>query len=823
MHANTIHPSSRRSVAASSSSSEPRTALLPTVRSGEEKSVALFFAYAFALMVCLYVLKTLREPLLLTGGSAEAKSYAAGAIAFALLALMPVYGMLFRRTASVALVRGITAFFAANVVLFYVLGQARLDVAFAYYVWCGVFNVTMVAQLWAHAAHSFDVPSGERLFPVIMMGATVGAVVAPPLTGALFPLLGPWNLMLAATALLIGTLPLIRATRAAVPEHARNRRTARQTTDGKGANGFAPLLGDRYLWLLAALVVLLNCVNSIGEFILTDHVLRIAEARAAADSSVAEASVIAAFYGNFYFAVNTLAVVIQVLLAARIFRFGGIAVPLLVLPTIAVIGYVLIAFVPIFSVIRVVKVLENGINYSVMNTARHALFLPLPAAQQYQGKTAVDTFFWRVGDLLQAGFIYAGLHWLGLEVRGFALLNVALAGVWIAVAVEVAHAYACRSADVRSAGRRRWFKRAALAAGGLAAAAASADTASAPRALFAEHAPLKIDLVTDIRGFCRNPTTGCADSPAQIVYRGGDGREHLIDVSLRARGRWRRDTSDCSWPALFVHVSPQSAEHTPFEGESMLPLTTHCRDSAPYEQYLLKEYLAYRIYNELTDASLRVRLVQITYRDTTKPGSTKERLAFFSEHFDALAARHGASVVRPADVDVERLDRSQLGTLELFQYMIGNTDWSAVYGHNTVHLRRAGGDVIAVPYDFDFSGLVDAAYAGPAPQLPIRNVKELLFRGSCRPEAGWESLFALFESRRADIIRLPAEVPRLEAAHAARSFRYLDGFFAILSSPHDRTRKIVGVCRDGAAARRSPPEIDRAAKVPTSLQSGGAQ
>jgi AAA family ATP:ADP antiporter len=792
MNFDSIDPAARHLATSSHMPLEGR-ALLGAVRPGEGKSVVLFFAYAFLLMLCYYLLKTLREPLLLTDGSAELKSYASGAIALVLLVLVPAYSALFRRTESVALVRGITLFFAVNVALFYVMGRAGLDIGFTYYVWCGVFNVTMIAQLWAHAAHSFDVPSGERLLPVIMLGATAGAVAAPPLTGALFPLLGPFNLMLVAMLLLLATLPLIGETRAAVPGPSQNRRAAH----GRGAGDLARLARDRYLWLLAGLVVVLNCVNSIGEFILSDHVIRMAEARVAADSSIVEASVIAGFYGNFYFAANTLAVIVQVLLVGRLFRCIGVHGTLLALPIVALLGYALVAFIPVFTVIRVVKILENGVNYSLMNTARHVLFLPLPTGHQYQGKTAIDTLFWRAGDLLQAGAIYAGLHWFGLEAGGFALLNVVLAGIWMTIVGAIAREYARRSANARDGERRSWFKRAAVAAGGLAAIAASAGTAAAPRGLFEEHVPVEIELVTDMRNFCRNPTTGCADSPGQIVYRGDDGRVHRVEVSLRARGRWRRDTAACRWPALFVRFSANSTQGTPFDGESMLPLTTHCRDASAYEQYLLKEYLAYRIYNELTDLSLSVRLARITYRDAAQPGSAKVRLGFFTEHFESLAARHGAAVVEPDHIDLERLDWDQFGTFALFQYLIGNTDWSAIYGHNTLHLARAG-QVVPVPYDFDFSGLVDAAYAGPPPLLPITDVTERLFRGYCRPAGEWEALYARFAGRRSAVERLLEELPGLEPAHAARVHRYLNGFYAIVASPEERAKKISGACRDAS-------------------------
>src|SRR5690606_13326923 len=168
--------------------------LCTTVRAGEGTSTLLFFVYAFLLLVCYYVLKTIREPLLLTNGSAELKSYACGAIAAVLLVLVPLYGVLFRRTGRRQLVRAVTAVVVAGLrqlvlavtavsvaglLLFYAAAGAGLDIGFAYYVWVGVFGVTMHTQFWAHAAHSFRMESGTRLFPVIMAGAAIGGVAGP--------------------------------------------------------------------------------------------------------------------------------------------------------------------------------------------------------------------------------------------------------------------------------------------------------------------------------------------------------------------------------------------------------------------------------------------------------------------------------------------------------------------------------------------------------------------------------------------------------------------------------------------------------------------
>ena len=563
----------------------------------------LFFGYAFLLLVSYYILKLLREPLLLTTGSAELKSYAYAAIALVLMVFVPVYSAVFRHTGRVQLVRWITAFFLGNVCLFYLLGLIGVDIGFAYYVWVGVFGVTMLAQFWAHAAHSFDVETGQRLFPVIMAGATFGALAGPALFGVLFPLLGTWNLMLVATALLATTLPLVARTRDAVPAAQRHRHVGVPADRGHALGGFRLVLRDRYLLLLALLMVLLNCINTTGEFVLTELVLRHVDERLTLDPALDKAALIAGSFGGYYFAVNALTVLLQVFVVARVFRWIGVQGALLVVPVIALLGYGVVVFVPIFSLIWAVKVLENGTDYSLMNTARQALYLPLPTAQQYDGKTAVDTFFWRLGDVAQAVVIYVGLHRLGLSYREFALFNMLLAIAWIMIAARLAKRYSDRTGAARR-GRDGSWRRRRRSCRGLAALTVSAEAAAAPSqaaaldaALFAAEEPLELELVAQLDsafdGSCRNPQRApCADAPGTLIYRGAGG-ERRIGVTLRARGRWRRDTANCELPALFVRFDAATTAGTPFAGQETLALTTHCREvPASFEQYVLKEYLA---------------------------------------------------------------------------------------------------------------------------------------------------------------------------------------------------------------------------------------
>jgi len=423
------------------------------MRPGEGWAVILFSMYAMVLMICYYVFKTLRETLILTSFSAEVRSYAMAAIALLLFFIIPLYGMLFRCTQKVQLIRWITFFFAGNILIFYFLGRAGMELGFVYYVWVGVYGVMMITQFWAFAADCFNVDSGQRLFPIILAGQALGAVLGTQIFSFLLPVLGPFNLLLMAGFLLAATTIFIPAAHRLIPGESASTYRA-DTTDGCSQldhfmGGLAVVVRSRYLILIAVVAVLLNWINSTGEFIFADFV----SARATteiATSNLGKSEVIAGFYSDYFTATTVLGFIIQVFLVSRIYRWIGISGALIILPVIAMLGYGMVVFLPIFSLIWLVKIIENATDYSIMNTTRHAIYLPLTQIEKYEGKTAIDTFFWRVGDLVQAGAIYAGLNWFGFGITQFALVNMGLASVWIWLAVLIGRHYQRMTATHRA-------------------------------------------------------------------------------------------------------------------------------------------------------------------------------------------------------------------------------------------------------------------------------------------------------------------------------------------------------------------------------------
>jgi len=408
----------------------------------------MFFLHGFLLLASYQVVKALREAFILTKFSAETRSYVVALMALVLMVVVPLYGQLRHRLDGAQLLRAVTIFFVATMPLFAALAYYKVPIAVVFFLWVGIYGVMVVAQMWAFAADSFNVKTGQRLFVVIMLGANLGALAGAKLTQLVADNLSTMGLIILAGFLLGATLFLVSPERAAVPEGSRADSAEHSKPVPHLLGGIGLVLRNRYLFLIALFVVLLNWINSTGEYILGEYVKSHAVATFGAGNDAAISAFIAAFYGNFFFWVTLIGLAIQLLLVSRIYRAVGVRGALLVHPTIVAIGYGLLAlapmlggFIPIFSLIRRIKVADNGVDYSLMNTTRQALFLPVDRDSKYDGKMAIDTFFWRFGDLIQAVAIYVGINLLGWESHQFAFQNLVLSLIWIGLAVVMGRDY----------------------------------------------------------------------------------------------------------------------------------------------------------------------------------------------------------------------------------------------------------------------------------------------------------------------------------------------------------------------------------------------
>jgi AAA family ATP:ADP antiporter len=423
------------------------------VHGGEGVTAILLMLNIFVLLASYYMLKVIREPLILTTpGGAEVKSYAAAAIAGLFIILVPLYSALASRVSRVKLINSVTLFFAACLIAFFVLNRSGVPIGVAFFIWVGIFNLMVIAQLWAFANDVYTVEQGKRLFAIVGFGASLGAIAGSFSTGQLVSLYGPYPFMLGACGLLIICMVLTnivnirekrtRAERpkAPAPEGSTPAPEAATGDDPvRGRSGFSLVLRDPYLLLIGVLMLLINFVNTNGEYILGKVVMAryVAEHGAAAVGELDAKKVIGEFYGNFQTIVNVLSALIQAFLVSRVLKHFGVRIALLVLPIVAIIGYTAMAFVPLLSFIRGAKLAENSLDYSLQNTTRNALYLPTSREAKYKAKQANDTFFVRFGDVLSAGLVFAGTTWLGFAPREFALVNVGLIVVWLVLAVVI--------------------------------------------------------------------------------------------------------------------------------------------------------------------------------------------------------------------------------------------------------------------------------------------------------------------------------------------------------------------------------------------------
>jgi ATP:ADP antiporter, AAA family len=409
------------------------------VREGEGAGALLLAANVFCLLGSYYVLKTVREALILSEGGAEVKSYAAGAQALILLLAVPAYGALASRVNRMRLINGVMLLFIAQLLVFHQLAAHGVRIGVAFFLWVGIFNLMAVAQFWAFANDLYTTDRGERLFPLVGVGASLGALAGARVASRLMAAhAAPAQLLVVAAAGLLVCVALTLCVNHRESSHG-GALTAGHTDEPLGpAGGFRLILTDRYLRLIGVMVILVNTVNTVGEFLLGKLVVGYA-ARALIDGTAAgltKPQLIGVFYADFFGWVNLLGLVIQLFVVSRVFKHVGVRGALFVLPVVEFVSYGLLALVPVLAAVRIGKIFENSMDYSLQNTTRHALFLPTSRDAKYKAKQAIDAFCWRAGDVLQAIVIYVGVR-LSLGVAQFAILNQVLAVTLLAVIVGI--------------------------------------------------------------------------------------------------------------------------------------------------------------------------------------------------------------------------------------------------------------------------------------------------------------------------------------------------------------------------------------------------
>ncbi len=409
------------------------------LRPGEALGVLAMFASLFLILFTAYLLKPAREMLILTEGTAEIRSYAVALQALLLLLFIPIYSKFSRRFDSYRYMQVVTAVCVATLLLFALAGKAGLPVSVPYFVWLGAYSVLIIAQFWAFASELYSREAGERLFVIIALGASLGAWIGSALSRELVEYMDAYGLMVCgAFTLFLSALPTRRAT-LSVPAGSRGD-TEREVSGGQASvfAGFQMVLSQRYLMLMFAFVIMLNLVNTTGEYLLA-AILEDLYTQGSAEGAIAvdKGTYVGRFYSTFYFVVNLLGVLIQFFLVSRLIRWGGFGVAFALTPVLVFLGYAVFALLPALAWFRYYKMMENSLDYSLQNTVRQMLYLPLTRQQKYEARAVIDPFGQRIGDLLQAALIFAGLHWLLMNDSDFIALTLCLAAINLVIVVAI--------------------------------------------------------------------------------------------------------------------------------------------------------------------------------------------------------------------------------------------------------------------------------------------------------------------------------------------------------------------------------------------------
>ncbi|MEQ1931727.1 MAG: hypothetical protein ABL957_14520, partial [Parvularculaceae bacterium] len=319
-----------------------------------------------------------------------------------------------------------------------------------------------------------------------------------------------------------------------------------------------------------------------------------------------------------------------------------------------------------------------------------------------------------------------------------------------------------------------------------------------PTPLFSASDPIEITLTGPIAEIARKAATSTEAKPASLGFAG-----ETQAIELSARGNARRRPETCKFPPLRVKFASAPAGGSLFAGQKTLKLVTHCRSAESFQQHTLLEYAAYRVYNQLTEASFRVRLAKVRYVEGATGKLVAERVGFFIEDIDDLADRVGLDDVKAAGLKLAQHDPEAAARAVLFFHMIANHDWSMLAGpegeccHNGKLLgpdKAATSGLTYVPYDFDYSGLVDTPYAVPPEDFGIKSVRTRYYRGACAQNADIPRVAAHFRERRAAVLDAVNATPGMQPKTATRAIKYLDDFYAEIADDA-AVKKLLKRCR----------------------------
>jgi hypothetical protein len=307
--------------------------------------------------------------------------------------------------------------------------------------------------------------------------------------------------------------------------------------------------------------------------------------------------------------------------------------------------------------------------------------------------------------------------------------------------------------------------------------------------------PLELTLTTNLKRIRSDKADKAPWRPATLTYTDPNGKVITIPAQIRTRGIWR--LKNCEFPPVRFNFKSENTKGTLLEGIDKPKLVSFCRNSDTFEEYVTQEMQLYRIYGLLTPASHRARLLHLTYTDSATGKVAAARMAILLEEPEVVAARLGGVLINLQGATPKDLVPFQDALASVFQYFIGNTDWSTFALHNVELVRNSDGDHLPIPYDFDFSGVISAPYATVDPKLSIEKVRQRLYRGFCgyTPE-DFQKVFTLFNEKKPAIYALYSDSigSRLSKKTVESTLKYFDDFYSVINDPHRAKNQIFDAC-----------------------------
>ncbi len=319
--------------------------------------------------------------------------------------------------------------------------------------------------------------------------------------------------------------------------------------------------------------------------------------------------------------------------------------------------------------------------------------------------------------------------------------------------------------------------------------------ATAPLPLFQSNDILKLTIKTDLKSLLRDVGDEREEHPGTVEYVHEGDTVRLLTM-LRTRGKFRRDPKNCSFPPLRLNFKKKQTVNTIFEGTDKMKLVTHCKSNInSYQKYIVREYLVYRIFNLLSDTSYRARLTEITYIDDSGKMKPQTSLAILVEPDEAIEDRLNCKKSDRKYMLPDSTNFWYIGMVSMFQYMIGNTDWAVTTQHNIQLFDIVTGEPPhAIPYDFDWCGVVNSHYAVPLPRFGTKTVRERVYRGQCRPFDQFQEYANFFESKKSDIYQLINNYPLLSKSEKRDIIGYLEEFYYLINNERLIRSKLMIEC-----------------------------